>query len=211
MGIEDPIPRFPLAWPEGTRRTPKERRRPAAFRHRGRRVSTAEAKIRIMAELDHITRAAIISSNVRTTHAGSPRSGLPEPSDVGVAVYFTAWGRLHCLACDRWDRVADNLVAVVKHVEALRGIARWGVGTVEAAFRGYAALPPAGVAVAPSPSTWWHVLGVDRRASPAEIRRAYMARVELVHTDRQDGGDVVEFTALNAAREAASRARGVRC
>lgn len=39
-----------------------------------------------------------------------------------------------------WTRVADNIAAIAAHVAALRGIERWGVGTLEQAFRGYQAI-----------------------------------------------------------------------
>ena len=41
------------------------------------------------------------------------------------------------LACDRWLRVEDNIAAVAAHIGALRGIDRWGVGSVRQAFAGY--------------------------------------------------------------------------
>ena len=32
------------------------------------------------------------------------------------------------IACDKWDSIRDNLHAVAKTIEALRGIDRWGTG-----------------------------------------------------------------------------------
>jgi hypothetical protein len=47
-----------------------------------------------------------------------------------------------CFACDRWDSVADNVQAIRKTIEALRGIERWGTGDmVQRAFAGFVALP----------------------------------------------------------------------
>src|SRR5262245_54177038 len=77
---------------------------------------------------------------------GSRRTG-------GSAVYFTHKGRQMCFACDRWDKMEDNLHAVSKTIEALRGIERWGTGEmVQQAFTGFVALPG---------NSPWEVLGLN--------------------------------------------------
>jgi hypothetical protein len=45
-------------------------------------------------------------------------------SDSGVAVYFTRKGHEQAIACDKWDSIRDNLHAVAKTIEALRGVER---------------------------------------------------------------------------------------
>jgi hypothetical protein len=52
--------------------------------------------------------------------------GSSEPSDSGVAVYFEVKGKQRVFACDRWNQVRDNIRAIQKTIEALRGIERWG-------------------------------------------------------------------------------------
>lgn len=42
----------------------------------------------------------------------------------GVAVYFTLKGQQFCFACDHWDEIKDNMQAIHKTIEALRGIER---------------------------------------------------------------------------------------
>jgi hypothetical protein len=70
----------------------------------------------------------------RVRGAGRPYVGQ-RISDSGAAVYFTRKGRDQCIACDKWDSVRDNLHAIGKTIEALRGIDRWGTGEmVDAAF-----------------------------------------------------------------------------
>ncbi len=57
----------------------------------------------------------------------SVRTACRKPDDRGVAVYFTHLRRSMCFTCDKWDQVEDNLYAIVKTIETLRGIERWGV------------------------------------------------------------------------------------
>src|SRR3546814_9453399 len=82
---------------------------------------------RLEAELTRLgARGIILSSNLERTLSGAPRSGQADPADPGVAVYFTLKGKDTVLACDRWYRAADNMVAIAKHIEAIRGMDRWG-------------------------------------------------------------------------------------
>src|SRR3546814_9529449 len=96
------------------------------------RVTIATALDRLEAELTRLgARGIILSSNLERTLSGAPRSGQADPADPGVAVYFTLKGKDTVLACDRWYRAADNMVAIAKHIEAIRGMDRWGVGRSE--------------------------------------------------------------------------------
>jgi hypothetical protein len=145
--------RYPLSWPAAKPRTPAHRRKPAAFRDAKRQVGVPTAINRLQIELDAIGASGVIlSTNLELRLDGRPRGDRAAPFDPGAALYFTLKGREIALACDRWDRVADNIVAIAKHIEALRGQDRWGVGTIEQAFAGYEALP--------APEQWWQVLGV---------------------------------------------------
>lgn len=205
--------RYPLAWPANWRRTPRAARRRAnfartlkAFDHeagravpRGRKPLTVyDAIQRLTGELGRLgARSEILSTNVQTRLDGLPRSNQPEPADVGAAVYFTLKGQDRCLACDRWDRVADNIAALAQHIDALRRIERYGVGTIEQAFAGYAAL-------AESTSDWRNVLGLNGdRITAEQIEARYR---ELARTRHPDvGGDGGLMSELNMARVAALR------
>jgi hypothetical protein len=85
----------------------------------------------------------ILSTNIELTQKGLPYSNRRQPDDPGVAVFFKLKKQSLALACDKWDRVADNVWAIALHINAIRGQSRWGVGTIEQAFMGYAALPAA--------------------------------------------------------------------
>jgi hypothetical protein len=156
---------------------------------------------RLSGELDRLGAThPILSTNVETRLDGLPRSGQSNPDDPGAAVYFRFKGQPRALACDRWDRVADNIAAIAQHIDALRRIDRYGVGTMEQAFAGYAALPP-------SAEDWWLVLGVSQDATPEQIEAAFLARARVAHPDA--GGNHHDMAKLSEARVIARAARGM--
>jgi len=143
----------------------------------------------------------IISTNVETRADGLPYANRRPPADPGAAVYFQLKKRRTVLACDKWDRVEDNLWAIAKHVEALRGQERWGVGSVERAFAGYAALPAPGESAA---ATWYKVLGVAHDAPFEVVRDAYREQARKHHPD--NGGNTDAMARVNAAWDQARKA-----
>lgn len=216
---------FPLHWPEGWPRTKPVARQRAKFgkskatTHRysdgtttswrsKSELSVAEAIRRVLDELDRLgARGAVISSNVEIRQDGLPYSNRRTPDDPGVAVYFMRGTTRYCLPCDKWDRVADNLAAVAAHVEAMRGMERWGVGSLDRAFAGFKALPPAGgTTVSTQGPSWWNVLGVQPNASRDVVQAAFRALARQHHPDR--GGDVGAMAAINRAWEQAQAAMG---
>lgn len=188
--------RYPLSWPAGWKKTDRYKRRRAAFRTRGQSLSMAAAIQRLSGELSRLGASGeILSTNVETRLDGLPRSNQPEPSDSGAAVYFTLKGKPRCLACDTWDRVADNVAAIAQHIDALRRIDRYGVGTMEQAFAGYAALPA-------QAASWFTVLEFDtppREWAVIELRYKSLARVH--HPDA--GGNTETMAKINTAYDTA--------
>lgn len=190
--------RYPLSWPAGWPRTAAHHRKPAPFNKKvgweTKNLSVADATQRLQRELE-LLRADdyLLSTNMELRLDGLPRSDRLPPADPGAAIYFRLKGKDTALACDKWNRVADNIAALAKHIEALRGIDRWGVGSVAQAFAGYQALP--------SPEQWWQVLGfasgnvVDRDA----IEAAYRRLAREAHPDT--GGSHAAMSRLNAARD----------
>jgi hypothetical protein len=203
--------RFPLAWPATWKRTPAHQRRRANFsrvarsldgnglaRARPRPLTVSDALQRLARELALLgTTDEVLSSNVPVRLDGFPRSGQAEPGDPGAAVYFRLKKQDRCLACDRWDRVADNIAAIAQHIDALRRIDRYGVGTLDQAFAGYAALPPA-------TSEWWAVLGVSPNATRAQVEDAFRAQARAAHPDA--GGSHDAMARWTLAREQARKA-----
>lgn len=200
---------YPLSWPAGW---PREKyRKRSAFAPR----TVHKAADAVFGELERlrVRGDVVISTNV----GGVSRA---QPSDPGVAVYFHVREPSRCtnchggrcsacpfgprvLACDRWDRVEDNLWAVKLHIEALRGLDRWGVGTLERIFSGYTALPESA-----TPSDWRSVLGLKTldRVDRVAIHAAFKARALIAHPDR--GGSNAAMARLNAARDAALKEIG---
>lgn len=200
---------YPLHWPPGRPRTPYNRRTHPKFGDH----TVAQALGVLYAELDRLrAKSVVLSSNIPLGRDGRPlsiRGLLPDP---GVAVYFTRGGTPYQLACDRWLEVAHNIWAIARHIEALRGQERWGVGTVEQAFAGYAALPPPGsgtgvmvVREAP-PAPWWEVLKVTRDAPLPVAEAAFRALAKEAHPDA--GGSTARMQALATAIAAARAEKG---
>lgn len=209
--------RYPLSWPVGWKRSKGHERQRANFstHHRtetrlsdGRvasrvdrkSVSVSDALKRLLGELRRLgvlEGDCIISTNVPTRMDGLPYSTAKEPDDPGAAVYFRLKKQDRVLACDTWTRVADNLVAIAQHIDALRRIDRYGVGTLEQAFAGYQALPPKG-------STWRTTLGfaLDAAVTREEVDQAFRSRARSAHPDAQ-GGSHDAMTSLVAARDEA--------
>jgi hypothetical protein len=132
-------------------------------------ATVAQGVKRLDDELSRLdARNVVISTNLRVRLDSLPASGQREPDDPGVAVYFTLDGKRRCLPCDRWDRVADNMIAIAKFIDAMRGQLRWGVGDVGAIFEGFKALPPAEAAMT-----------AESAAAFVGLRRGYAASAIL--------------------------------
>jgi DnaJ domain len=190
---------YPLAWPDGWPRTPKNARESGhqftQINYDGARVSVSleYAHARLREELMRLKAAyVVVSSNYRLDEHGFPVETGFGVKDEGVAVYFTLNGRAMVMACDRYERAAANLRSLGLAVEAMRQLERHGGGAMmERAFAGFAALPP--------PPTCWEVLGLDPGASRAEIERAFRDRAKKAHPDA--GGNDNAMAELNIARD----------
>lgn len=194
---------FPLQWPDGRPR--KTNRKRATFGkkvHNGRWAETkdltvADALGRLQDELDRIgARHPVVSTNLETRLDGLPRSGQAEPRDPGVALYFQLDGQPHCMPCDTYDRVADNIAAIAKHIEATRAIDRFGVASVREMFTGFQALPAPG-----AKRPWREVLmfGQDMlRPNRDMVEKRYRELAKERHPDA--GGSADAMAQLNAAK-----------
>lgn len=212
---------YPLDWPAGWKRQDSESRRPAHFGTRseqgyGRRLLTlTQAIARLMSEIQLFTRAGhpwrinpdtlVLSTNLELRKSdGMPRSGQPLPDDPGVAVYFELDGRQVVLACDKWLRIEDNIAAIAKTLEAMRGLERWGVSDMlRRAFTGFQALPNPD-----TPEDWRDVLGCHGVDDIEEIKARWRRLAQQQHPDRHSG-DADQFVRINAAYERARQALGI--
>lgn len=211
--------RYPLSWPTGWKRTPARERQRATFSksesktvessqwRNGQQVTVAARKtttapINVVDAADRLERQlellgaadAILSTNQALRLDGRPKAGLADPADPGAAVYFRLSHHDRVLACDKWDRVADNVAALAAHIDALRRIDRYGVGTLDQAFTGYVGLPAKG-------ETWRTTLGFGPEVVVTKdlIEIAFRMRARAAHPDAQ-GGSHDAMAALTAAK-----------
>ena len=187
---------YPLSWPIGRPRS--------KFKDDSRlRAPFARSRDSIVREVRLLGGSSlVISTNIELRRDGLPYAATREPEDAGVAVYFAYKKRQMCFACDRWRRVASNMQAIAKTIEALRGVARWGTGDMmEAAFTGFTALPSPGQS---SAMDWHQILCVKWDATREEVERAYKSMRSIHHPDK--GGDPHAFHTIQCAWEQAQAA-----
>lgn len=190
IGIEA----FPLYWPDGWKRT--------GYRNYSRfKSGFGAARNLLTAEISRMGGSkVIISSNVPLRNDGMPRANQPEPSDPGIAVYFTYKTKEMVFACDKYRRTWDNVYAIARTIEAVRGIERWGASDMmERAFKGFAALPERA-------SQGWRVdLGFtdDQTVTIDDVQTSFRALAHQHHPDK--GGDPQKFRDICLARDNAAR------
>lgn len=177
--MSEAIEAYPLSWPPARKRVGY--RENALFDTTfGKARDLARNQISLLGG-----KGVIISSNVPLRQDGMPYAKPPGWIDPAVAVYFTYKKRQMCFACDRWNDVADNMQAIAKTIEALRGVARWGTGDMmEAAFTGFAALPAPGQTHARG---WPEVLELNGDATLDKAKESYRRLSGQRHPDRPGG------------------------
>ena len=181
------IDAYPLQWPAGWSRT----KNPVSSRFGSH--SIAKARDEVCKQIGMLQgRYITISSNLKIRNDGLPYSSQRCPDDCGIAVYFELSKKPVVFACDAWTDPSHNLWAIAKHIEAMRGQERWGVGSIEQAFTGYAALPPP-----KDKREWWEVFGVGKNSSIEEVMVKYRKLALLHHPDK--GGNIDKWDELQSA------------
>ena len=215
MSVQIPDSAFPLAWPNTWPRWKGPRPyarfqsssrvagwQPGTTRISKKAKSMNDATGLLIGELSRLCASrSVVSTNVALRLDGLPYANQKPPQDPGAAVYFVLKGKPIVLACDKWDRVEDNVYAIARHIESIRAQDRWGVGRIEQAFAGYMALP-APMDLKP----WWEVLGVGED-SPFEVVQEVYRRLAIKnHPDA--GGDHANMVEINTAWDNAKLSRG---
>jgi hypothetical protein len=222
---------FPLLWPDGWKRTPPQERRRARFTER-RFVTTPQwadevwdrltfegAFKRADAELDLMdnVRGARICTDVplKQVREHEPGSGfylyVPQlspfaPEDPGAVIYWETCDREpRCIAIDLYDRVEDNVAAIVATLQAMRAVERHGGGEVlKRVFTGFTALDGPRSA---RQKTWFEVLDCKEADTTDRVIKRYKQRRGALHPDR--GGDAAQFAELQAAWDTFRKMRGL--
>jgi hypothetical protein len=194
---EQGIDSYPLCWPSGWKRE--------SYRKKSKFTTTFErARVQLFKELKLLGVGdwnVVLSTNLPLRRDGMPYANLANPQDPGVAVYFRYKDKPMAFACDQYQKVHENLYAISKTIEAIRGIERWGASDMmERTFTGFAALPPPQAKVK---RQWWQVLGVSDRATADEARAAWRALAFKNHPDR--GGSDAAMSEINRAYEEAPK------
>ena len=88
--------------------------------------------------------------------------------------------------------------AIEKTIGALRGLERWGAKEmVNAAFRGFKALPESVIVTPYTKRPWHEVLEVSPTASTETVKAAYRSMLFKHHPDQ--GGDPITFQEIQDA------------
>lgn len=194
---------YPLCWPTGWKRTHVQIS--SRFGKWQKPVTIAHATNTILDELRKMGIGdwnVIISTNLRLKQDGFPYSNQRDPDDVGASVWWKDCGHQRVIALNQYDRVADNLYAIGKTIEAMRDIDRWGGGEMlERTFTGFTALPN------PDKTDWRTVLGVGESNSIKLIKINYRELVSLYHPDKE-GSDTDKFIEARKAYEQAKKELG---
>lgn len=182
--------RSPLQWPAGWPRT--EEPRDSLFgkmKSEGdsnwkskRRLTIEDATLFLSREIRLLTKSDdfILSTNLKYRDDGLPYSKQRQPEDQGAAVYFIYNKKETALACDTFNRIADNIYAIGKTIERLRGMERDGCSELmNKAFTGFQALPEKG-----SGKPWWEYFGLPINATEDDLKTRYRAMCMELHPDK---------------------------
>lgn len=178
---------YPLYWPEGWPRTENHRRSHSPFR-----VTQDRAQSGLMREIKLLGgRSVVLSTNIRLRQDGLPYASQRPPEDRGVAIYFQYKDKPMVFACDKYLQIGDNIHAIGKTIEALRGVERWGASDMmERAFTGFMALEN-------NPDEAWRETLNYHGDDIDDANVAYLKARAKAHPDK--GGSDAEFFKVNRA------------
>lgn len=203
--MSEHITASPLTWPEGWPRSKTQQS--SRFGKWNKPVTIRKAVDLITDQLGMMNVPSwniIISTDLELRNDGLPYSNQKEPADKGASVW---WRKANegederkVIALDHYDRIADNLYAIGKTVEAMRGIDRWGGGAIlNRTFTGFTALPPPDADNQPS----WRVVLEYSGHDLNEANQIYKRLRKRYHPDT--GGSAKEFHILNKAWQQAEK------
>lgn len=115
--------KFPLQWPTGYKRSNNRKRSQFKQTNDGAQRALLN-EIRMLGATD-----LIVSTNIPVRNDGGFYSKYADGKnmDPGVAIYFKYKNKPVSMCCDTYTTVWENVYALAKGIEALRGMDRWGV------------------------------------------------------------------------------------
>lgn len=168
--------KYPLHWPFGYKKTDPKKRIGSKFKQ-----TPMNAQEFLHAEISRLGgKNLIVSSNIPVRQDGFMYSDAAGQKllDPGVAIYFKWKDRDVAMCCDQYLSVWENVYALGKGIEALRGMDRWGVSNfLDRAFTGFMAIEEK------RDRNWNEVLGVAEDASIDQIKSAYKSLAKQYHPD----------------------------
>lgn len=188
----DHITSSPLCWPQGWPRTRNAKH--SNFGKAGGRPTIHRATQFVLDQLRMMgipSWQVIVSSDLQLRRDGLPYSNQRPPEDQGIAVWWKDGDQQRVIALDQYSRIEDNLHAIGKTLEAMRGIKRWGGGEIlNRTFSGFTALP------APAEADWRGVLEYTGN-SLEEARAQYRIKRKSAHPDHGESSE--QFHAVEQA------------
>lgn len=190
---------YPLDWIPGKSRTPVDKRLEPCDHNK---VDFLSAKRQLTKQLQKLEAEEIVfSSNVKTHSNGLPSVDPNSVEDPGAVVYFKSFGKKYALGCDKWNRVANNFMAIAKYIHDLLCLAEFGIGSLEKSLEQFSLASLGEQNKKCVHFVWWRILGVSADASVKEINKAY-DDLCLKHNPDQ-GGDGRMFHLVTDAYKAA--------
>lgn len=184
---------FPLSWPPAYKRTIT--RVSSKFGLTPEKAQDfLRNEIKLMGAVD-----LIVSSNVMTRKDGYVYGDMSSTKldDPGVAIYFNYKKKAIVMCADKYLTPIENLIALAKGIEALRGMERWGVSEfMERAFTGFIQIE------GPKEKEWYDVLEVKEDCSADVIKANWRRLCKDWHPDKQKGNSD-KFIEINRAYDKA--------
>jgi hypothetical protein len=184
----------PLIWPTGKPRTPiNERNALDAATHHKPSLGYFLRRIRrglIQLGAD----AIVVSANLKLPQEAS----APECEDPGVCVQFAIGSTRFEAACDRFQTITGNIIALARHFEATITLQSHGVVSTAEALCAFA-LTLDGVA---ADKTWRDILGDV--SQPEQVNAAFRRQSTRHHPDKSTGSHEA-MAELSWARDEALR------
>lgn len=183
---------FPLHWPAGYKTTAPYNRINSSFKQ-----NMDKAQQFLRKELDRLGAVnLVVSTDIPVRKDGGLYADYMSRKidNPGVAIYFYYKNKQVNMCCDQYNRVWENIYALGKGIEALRGMERWGVSEfMERAFTGFQQLP--------EPINFWEILSITPTKDAEYIKKVYINLAKIKHPD--SGGSTEGFQELQTAYQQA--------